>query len=242
VADYIQENGMPPIKFGEIRLIQKGLTSLAGVEKLDGTIYYLFLSNNYITDYYDPYLDPYVYYVVNNRLKRGAIEPFRGFNNLRSLGLNNNKLIELPVGIFKGLENLLEFGLDHNQLRELPVGIFKGLKNLEEFYLNNNQLGELPVGIFKGLENLTQLFLGRNQLRELPVKIFTGLGKLRLLSLKYNYLPDTLDEFKNTHELSKDVKMLFYPQKEIGTQYHQGGKIFYPLRTCPPIHRYPCWC
>jgi Leucine-rich repeat (LRR) protein len=234
---------MPPIVYGAISLNKKDLTSLAGVEELaPPEVMQLYLFRNYITDYYDPYLDPYVYYVVNNMTKRGTIEPFRGFENLKILQLNNNQLRELPVGIFNGLGNLISFNLERNQSRGLPVGIFNGLGNLMYLYLANNQLRELPVGIFNGLGNLMYLYLNNNQLRELPIGIFNGLGNLKELYLKNNHLSGTVDEFKNAHGLSRAVFMDFYPQGKIRTQRHQRKGMFSTLSTCPPIHRYPCRC
>lgn len=142
--------------------------------------------------------------------------------HLRSLYLDNNKLIFIPeIGSLIQLE---ELSLENNELTLLPES-FSNLRSLKTLNLSKNNLKCLNGAMFKNFEQLVVLWLNEcglmylpneigclnsleklglksNKLEEIPVD-FGRLVKLRWLSLENNLLCDLpVDEFKKLTELN----------------------------------------
>ena len=113
---------------------------------------------------------------------------FSGLTALRSLGMRNNGLTELPADVFQGLAALEELYLNDNQISSLPDGVFSGLSAIEQLYLTRNRLTDLPPDVFSGLPELASLSLSQNQFTVLPADVFRGLTKLERLNLSHNQL------------------------------------------------------
>ena len=88
-----------------------------------------------------------------------AVGLFDGLGSLRTLRLNNNRLITLPEDIFQGLDNLHSHYLDNNLLESLPTRLFHELEKLYEMTLDKNQFITLPSELFADLSNLKVLML-----------------------------------------------------------------------------------
>ena len=121
-------------KVGRLRLMDKGLTDVKGLEKLT-QLKSLWLNNNQLT----------------------SVKGVEKLTKLTWLDLGGNKLTDV-----KGLENLTQLKrlfLQYNQLTEVPKGLEK-LTQLKELYLIGNQLTDVK-GLEK-LTQLTHLSLRGN--------------------------------------------------------------------------------
>jgi Leucine-rich repeat (LRR) protein len=73
-------------------------------------------------------------------------------DDLVSLSVSFESLsASLNSTLLSGLTQLKTLSLNNNKLLSLPADIFKGLYNLERLYIFNNALTTLDVNIFKAL-------------------------------------------------------------------------------------------
>ena len=186
--------------------------------------------------------------VIDNKLnlsRKGIIdiaqiEGLSDLNNLESLSLNDNKIIEIKE--LENLKNLRSLSLAYNQITEI-----KGLENVENlvfFNIEGNEITEI-----KGLENLSkleELIINGNNIREI-----TGLENLinlkRLVFKQYGLIKSkfpvrfinwTLGGFESRTSTIKDPQKLvkFCFDKQNGflqvvyvnqKPYYMNDKILY---------------
>ena len=73
-------------------------------------------------------------------------DALKNLTNLRTLSLNNNKLVEFPEVVLK-LSKLYSLKLKNTQLTKLPDDLIKYLPDLEELDIEKNELTTLPLSI-----------------------------------------------------------------------------------------------
>ncbi|POM68518.1 hypothetical protein PHPALM_15316 [Phytophthora palmivora] len=112
----------------------------------------------------------------NNELEGCLSEQLGKLDKLRELGLEGNKLTQLPESI-GALVHLEVLRVDNNQLKGLPSTIGR-LKNLKTLSAHSNQIGELPAS-FGSLTGLLTLDLKKNGL------VAIGEAFLEFTSIKY---------------------------------------------------------
>ena len=150
------------------------------------------------------------------------IAAFQLFENLRTLDLSNNELMDLAgfdFSVFKKLEGI---NLYQNQLKEIPQQLYQ-IITLEEINLGSNEIKEIAEGINNwkylmilklhhnqieqlnanwGLKNLRRLRLDGNQIAEIPEALFTGSPQITYCNLNNNQLeklPKSLYSSKIKH-------------------------------------------
>eukprot|EP00752_Nemacystus_decipiens_P012605 g11164.t1 len=109
-----------------------------------------------------------------------------GLDSLKSLFLNDNKIVLPPREIFRGLKAVSTLGLSFNEISTLPLGVFDGLDELQILTLDRNSISILPKGIFDGLRKLEILYVNDNELQTFEGTILQDLGKLTSLDIKGN--------------------------------------------------------
>ena len=144
-----------------------------------------------------------------------------GLNNLHSLNMSNNHLLEASnVGLSSGSSScqvsivgldlsknfisslsggdlsqapsLEKLNLSDNRLSILSEDAFLGLLQLKEIDLSNNQLSALPPTVFNKSHQLEKLFLQNNSLTLLTSDLFASLSQLKVLNLSRNSISSHL--------------------------------------------------
>lgn len=114
-----------------------------------------------------------------------------GLVNLKSLYLDNNKLIFIPeIG---NLVQLEELSLENNEITLMPESCL-GLRSLKTLNMSRNSLKCLNGSMFASFDQLTVLWLNECGLMYLPKEIGLLVG-LEKLGLKSNLLESLPDEF-----------------------------------------------
>lgn len=117
-------------------------------------------------------------------------EALASFHSLKTLGLSNTGLTELPPGFLAAMPRLQRLDLSRNQLQSTMLcmnetGDVSGLTTLN---LSGNGLRILPPGTFSCLPHLRELLLQSNQLLSLEGHLFQDLQQLETLKLDTNPL------------------------------------------------------
>ncbi|XP_045195126.2 toll-like receptor 13 [Mercenaria mercenaria] len=122
------------------------------------------------------------------KLTKFSMDMFRNFNNLRSLYLRDNQIVELILSKHKNLQSLY---IDHNNLRVFPNFSLSGndsdcyLPDLEVLNVQSNSIDALSPNNFKCLQKLQNLKLGGNPIKVLRNNVLSKLPNLDLLQLRY---------------------------------------------------------
>lgn len=101
---------------------------------------------------------------------------FKGMENLTTLILSNNKLIEIPVDAFTHQENLLTLDLSFNNIQSLSNEVFRPLKNIKSLNLNGNSLHTISAEVFEDLKHLSKLLLQNNKLKFISANLLSPLN------------------------------------------------------------------
>lgn len=154
---------------------------------------------------------------------------------LQSLGLDNNKLTQLPENVFQHLEHLKTLNLRVNKLTELPENVFDHLAKLQTLNLRVNKLAQLPGNVFDHLAKLQTLTLDGNKLAQLPETVFNHLAELQALWLENNRLAQLpKNVFQHLAKLQKltlcssDLQRL--PEKQ--SKALEMSKYLYVMKNC----------
>lgn len=133
----------------------------------------LTLSRNTIT-----YIQPFSFgdletlrslHLDNNRLMELGADDLRGLINLQHFIVNNNQLGRIHEKSFDDMASALEdLDLSYNNLISLPWDSVRQMINLHQLSVDHNLLDFIPEGTFTDLERLTRLDLTSNRLQKLP--------------------------------------------------------------------------
>lgn len=127
----------------------------------------------------------------HNHLRRLPVSLW-SLKTLTTLDLSNNELEGILPKELGNLNRLRELGLEGNKLTQLPETI-QELVYLEVLRVESNRLMALPSTIGR-LKNLKTLSAHSNQIAELPMS-FRSLTRLLTLDLKKNWLVTVNDAF-----------------------------------------------
>lgn len=118
-------------------------------------------------------------------------------NSLRTLNLEENKLVEVPTDALASLQNLTSLSLARNLLTRVRDNAFDGCQGLESIDLSGNGLTEnLEALAFRGLEETLQdVTLVSCQLRDRSLEALRPLWVLRRLNMQNNDLANLPYEF-----------------------------------------------
>lgn len=125
-------------------------------------------------------------------------ESFSTKKQLRTLKLNNNKIVSFSASLLVYLENLLHLDLSFNEITYINDSNFRNLKNLRTLKLNNNKLTTVPK-TFDSFESLKELDLSNNLIKTLDFDMstisknsnfFSNNTELIILNLSSNNLSD----------------------------------------------------
>ena len=109
---------------------------------------------------------------------------------LTSLNITNTKLTRVPASVCQ-LLNLTTLGIERNRITELPDNCFTKLTKLVTLSLNSNSIVSLQNGLFDGLQSLVTLSLDYNRIAFIGLRVFSNasdLTSLRRVSLMDNKL------------------------------------------------------
>ncbi|XP_057315622.1 slit homolog 1 protein-like [Hydractinia symbiolongicarpus] len=123
-------------------------------------------------------------YLTANEIR--DLKRLTGYENLRTLNLDQNLIEEIPPFTFKDVKNLKELLLGQNNIRRIFENSFSGLERLEHLQLNNNQLELIDETAFRSNRRLTEIYLHVNKLGEIQNGLFSHLKELQTLYLYDN--------------------------------------------------------
>ncbi|XP_006818847.1 uncharacterized protein LOC100370316 [Saccoglossus kowalevskii] len=106
--------------------------------------------------------------------------------NLTYLELANNKITTL--GKLQGLHNLKTLGMDYNKMEVLLANAFQGMWSLTDLKLNDNDIREIVNNAFDGLGSVMNLSLSHNKLKQIDERKLAGLNQIQQLHLNDNLL------------------------------------------------------
>ncbi|MEM9274859.1 MAG: COR domain-containing protein, partial [Cyanobacteria bacterium P01_F01_bin.143] len=152
--------------------------------------------------------------IENNKLI-SLPESIGNLITLNTLNLNCNKLASLPKSI-GNLNNLKTLNIEKNELVSIPKSI-GNLTNLNTLNLWGNRLTNLPESIGR-LNSLIELRLRANRLTSLPESIgnLTSLKKLNLGGNQLVSLPESIGNLTNLNDLNLGVNKLVSLPESIG--------------------------
>ncbi|XP_051274354.1 toll-like receptor 13 [Dicentrarchus labrax] len=131
-------------------------------------------------------------YLINCGLKQISRTTFGGYQGLKTLQLNQNKVV-IQQDTFKGLTHLTFLSFDKSNIRDIDPEWFIPLKKLNRLSLMKNDITELPPNVFSALTTLEQLYLQFNLLKYITRKPFSKLRRLKKLNLSLNII-DFIEE------------------------------------------------
>lgn len=131
-------------------------------------------------------------YLLNCGLKQISPTTFKGYPQLTTLQLNQNKVI-IEHDTFKDLNHLTFLSVDKSKIRDIDPKWFVPLKKLNRLSLLKNEITELSPKVFSALTQLEQLYLQFNLLKYITRKPFSKLRKLSKLNLSLNII-DFIEE------------------------------------------------
>ncbi|XP_017465103.1 PREDICTED: leucine-rich repeat-containing G-protein coupled receptor 4 isoform X1 [Rhagoletis zephyria] len=105
-----------------------------------------------------------------------------------SLTLSDNSIINIDPNAFYGLGKLKRLNLQNCGLKSLPAHAFQGLKNLISLQLNGNALASMDTDSLQHLPKLRTLRLEGNLFYRIPANALAGLKALEALNLGSNLL------------------------------------------------------
>ncbi|XP_018028184.1 oplophorus-luciferin 2-monooxygenase non-catalytic subunit [Hyalella azteca] len=106
-----------------------------------------------------------------NELKSFPFQVLTEYKKIRSLNLQNNKLIELPK---VNSPSLLTLMMNGNTNLNLTFGdqTFVGAPNLRTLYLANTGQTYLVPDMFSTLQNIAEIYISENSIKELDTRTF----------------------------------------------------------------------
>ncbi|VUZ54040.1 unnamed protein product [Hymenolepis diminuta] len=122
--------------------------------------------------------------------------------NLISLNIANNQLMQLPKNAFSKYTSLRKLNLEGNKIADVSPNAFSGLRLLSSLYLTDNRIRSFALNTFKELSSLTILYLQKNNISCIGLNFFEGLTNLRILHLSENVI-ETIEDgaFNNLKQL-----------------------------------------
>uniref|UniRef100_A0A8C5M6R9 Leucine rich repeat neuronal 3 n=2 Tax=Leptobrachium TaxID=161697 RepID=A0A8C5M6R9_9ANUR len=125
-------------------------------------------------------------YMEENKIVELTDECFFGLKNLQELYINHNLISTVSPKAFTGVGNLLRLHLNSNRLEAINRKWFEAMPNLEILMIGENPIMRIEEGTFKPLINLRSLVLAGINLTQIPGNAFTGLESLESLSFYDN--------------------------------------------------------
>lgn len=112
--------------------------------------------------------------------------PFFGIQNIASLNLSGNNIVDIPENAFKNLTGLKELDLSHNRIKNIHQNAFKKNVELETLRLDHNQLIVINNPIFENQKNLKKLLINDNKLKFLNSKLLSTSEVFEVIDLRNN--------------------------------------------------------
>lgn len=135
-------------------------------------------------------------------------------DELVSLDISGNELIELPMGL-RRLQNLRELDASENALIEFPAGV-NGLTQLKELRLAHNNIATISL---LGLPHLNVLDIRWNAVTRLPAPALFARTCLKMLHAEGNPIP--VDELSKSYDLLSSRKDV--TSQNLDTQTSEGN-------------------
>uniref|UniRef100_A0A0M3ITZ7 Leucine-rich repeat domain-containing protein n=1 Tax=Ascaris lumbricoides TaxID=6252 RepID=A0A0M3ITZ7_ASCLU len=139
-----------------------------------------------------------------NQLQSIGKETMRDFDQMNTLDLSNNGIIEVQSNAFLACPKLSILNLSYNHLRTLYKGTFANQESYENLCLAHNAIVGLDADTF-GVDNVQHLDLSNNELKKVPQHALASIrNSIATLNLKGNRIHslDVLD-FNGMNNLSE---------------------------------------
>ncbi|KAL6257967.1 hypothetical protein P5V15_011563 [Pogonomyrmex californicus] len=126
----------------------------------------------------------------------------RRMKNLRSIGFQYARLLEIFERTFSNFSDITDINLSRNTIGALHKHAFENMRSLAVINLDDNRISEINRDTFVGLPSLRKLYLNRNNISTVHDKAFKLLGSLQELELSGNQITViTRDSFHGLRDL-----------------------------------------
>lgn len=141
---------------------------------------------------------------MSANIKRLTAGTFANADNLNTIQLNDNQIVEIPQNAFIGAAKLRIIALPANKIENIEDGAFNGLTNLTHLYLTRNKLRIIRNGTFAGTLKLKRIELDRNQIDTIESNAF-HLSSLEYIDLGHNRLKTLAADIFNAAPILKTL-------------------------------------
>ncbi|KAF2895896.1 hypothetical protein ILUMI_10281 [Ignelater luminosus] len=128
------------------------------------------------------------YLLQTSSLSLFCINKIEDPRNIRTLLVEDSKLLTLPKEAFRCYTETTEIYLNNSGIREIYPNAFARNQKLQKLYLNHNNIAKLNAGCFNFLESLEILDISNNLLSNINTATFDDLKNLKVLNLSSNIL------------------------------------------------------
>ncbi|TFY77249.1 hypothetical protein EWM64_g6760, partial [Hericium alpestre] len=154
--------------------------------------------------------------LTNRSLRTIPIALYRRADDIRSLNLSRNPMVEIPLDFVQSCTGLQELRLSNMSIKRVPQSV-RHCTTLLGLDLSCNRIGDLDVGLDR-IPDLTNLMVQNNRMEKLPW-YFPRLRALRVLNIsnnKFQVFPEELCDMEGLAELDISFNMISELPDEIG--------------------------
>lgn len=141
----------------------------------------------------------------------------RGAEQIRSLSLSRNPMLEIPLDFIQSCTSLKDLKLSNMALKRVPHSIKSSL-SLQKLDISCNRIADLGDAYLEGIPNLQVLQAQNNRMEKLPWNFprLSGLVALNISNNKFRSLPIVACELVNLTALDISFNMINELPEEIG--------------------------
>lgn len=129
--------------------------------------------------------------ITGSNLKDIKREDLKGLEHVKSLGVSDNIMNELPDDLIYDLKDIDEIDM-HSNFLKVPQHFFKMATKLKRLELAENTLPDNTSGIFDNMQSIIKLNMWAMEIERVEEHIFKNIPTLQILDLSVNkieYLP-----------------------------------------------------
>ncbi|KAI0047904.1 PP2C-domain-containing protein [Auriscalpium vulgare] len=205
------------------RLEQAGYDVADGLEKLGGEDLSFVMKFVYKSNVLGPAEEDLIFTnyehvdLTNKSLRTVPIALYGHAEDIASLNLSRNPMLEIPLDFVQTCTSLRELRLSNMSIKKVPQSV-RQCTTLYNLDLSSNRIGDLNDAGLDRIPDLTNLMAQNNRMEQLPW-YFPRLRSLRVLNIsnnKFQEFPDVVCKMTKLVELDISFNMISALPEEIG--------------------------